>query len=309
MANERRPAAPQPARPNWRQELAQALGVPAAALGRFWGRPRQLGEMYSTFEVPKKHDGVRTIAAPAGPLKRLQRRIYERLLAGAWQHDACCGFRRGRGIVDNARRHVGQELVINVDLRDFFPTITAPRVYGVFRRLGQGHEAAVFLTSLTTREGTLPQGAPTSPALANLVCRRLDARLQGLAARLGAAYSRYADDLTFSGPAGLERALPLIREIIGSEHFTVAQEKLRLMRQGRRQEVTGLVVNEQVSVPRAVRRRLRSAVHHRCEGRPLHWEGAPLTAAALAGHLAYLNAVQPEAAAALRRRLDGGGEG
>jgi hypothetical protein len=211
-------------------ELAKWLGLPEEEL-RDWRRgppppPRSFQYTYSRFELPKRSGGTRAIDAPSEALKDLQRRILRRLLAPLPVHPAATGFVRGRSIVDNARPHAARGVVINIDLADFFPSITAARVRALFRALGWGGEAANILTNICTHEGRLPQGAPTSPAISNLVCRKLDARLAALMsatelrrfevrdprtgeiiARSAAqeiedgSYTRYADDLTFSLPA------------------------------------------------------------------------------------------------------------
>jgi retron-type reverse transcriptase len=184
-------------------------------------------------------------------------------------HPAATGFVRGRSIADNARPHVRQGVVINLDLADFFPTITAERVAAMFRGLGWDADAATILSRICTDEGRLPQGAPTSPAISNLVCRKLDTRLAELAKRNGGQYTRCADDITFSLP-GLGRnkrlrphkgktrpsrsirprrspsrgLLTTIRQIIEEEGFAIQmRKKVRVQRPHQRQTVTGLVVN------------------------------------------------------------------
>ena len=292
----------QPSKDGWIKNLAKKLEISAAALGPFLGGDKKIGDMYYSFEIPKRHGGTRRISAPAPRLKKLQRRVYEKLLANAEYMEPCRGFMKGIGIKDNAKVHTGQPLVINMDLRDFFPSVPIRLVYRVFRNLAGSKAAGVFLAALTTKDGVLPQGAPTSPALANLVCKRMDLRLQGLAASVDAKYTRYADDLTFSGPENIIAVMPLVRKIVEEEGFAVAEEKTRIMRNGRRQEVTGLVVNENVSLPRDVRRRLRAAAHHQATSQPLHWDNKPMSEESFAGRLAFLQSVQPDVAVKLKRK-------
>lgn len=260
---------------------------------------------YTVSRIAKRHGGFREISAPEGRLAHVQRAVLDRLLAPVPLSDACHGFRREHSTSSNAAPHVGQEMVINLDLRDFFPTITSGRVAGLFRQLDLpgGTMGRAFLVDAVTFRGRLPQGAPTSPAIANLVCRRLDSRLAGLARCAGAGYTRYADDLTFSGPAEIASLLPAARRIVDDEGFVVAKEKTRLMRRGSRQDVTGLTVNQQVSVPRAIRRRLRAAVHAVSHGRRPSWKGAPLSMDQLRGHLAYLRSVHPAEADLLLAKI------
>jgi retron-type reverse transcriptase len=254
--------------------------------------PRQLKQLkpeYRQFTIPKRSGGVRQISAPSDELKRVQQRILRRLLRGLRAHDAAHGFERGRSIVTNARIHCGQEVVVRMDLVDFFPSTRARRVHRYFRRIGWNRSAARLLTRLCTHEGGLPQGAPTSPRLSNLVNYRLDARIAGKVAAFGGRYTRYADDLTISFPAEepeedwvIRSGPPLpflleghpgkirylrsfIRRIMGEAGYQIhRRKKMSVRRRHHRQLVTGLVVNEKVNLPRETRRRLR-AVAHRME--------------------------------------------
>jgi RNA-directed DNA polymerase len=218
-------------------------------------------------------------------------------------HRSCHGFRRKKSIITNAKPHTGKNVLINIDLKDFFPSISGGRVYGIFTSLGFDNEVARFLTRITTYKNSLPQGAPTSPALANLVCRRLDSRLAGLSKRLKARYTRYADDMTFSGKENIITAIPLIRQIIKDEGFMVAEKKARIVRKGNRQEVTGLTVNKKVSIPRHLRRRIRAVIHRLSLNREITWKGKNLSLASLQGHISYLNAVHPELAQKYRSQF------
>ena len=266
-------------------DLAKWLDMPEAELREWLGsRPIwTLGYEYSRFTLPKRRGGERTIEAPSDKLKALQRRVLHRLLNPLLAHPAATGFVRGRSIVDNARPHVGRGVVINLDLADFFPTITAERVAALFRARGWDVDSAAILSRICTNEGHLPQGAPTSPAISNLVCRKLDERLDRLIQRLKGNYTRYADDMTISLP-GLGRnkrlrrhkgrktlsrpqfvsrnLLTLIRQIIEQEGFRIQmKKKVRVQRPHQRQTATGLVVNQAVHLPRDVRRRIRAMRH------------------------------------------------
>ncbi len=256
-------------------ELARRLGVSEREL-------RAVTVAYRAFHVPKSTGGTRTILAPAPPLKAMQRRILHRLFRRLNAHPSATGFERGHSIVSNALPHVGQELLIKLDIRDFFGATPAERVQHYLYRIGWDAEATSLLIRLCTHENALPQGAPTSPRLSNLVNYRLDARLAEFARRRELAYSRYADDLTFSGPARsrssrfdakmepvpvpVERINDVIhevKEIVAEEGYALhTDKKLRIARRHDRQLVTGLVVNDKVQLPRATRRRLR-AIEHR----------------------------------------------
>lgn len=269
-------------------DLAQWLDMPEAELREWLGsRPMWArGYEYTCFTLPKRRGGARTIEAPNDKLKTLQRRVLRRLLNPLPMHPAATGFIRGRSIVDNARPHVGSGVVINLDLADFFPTITIERVAALFRALGWDADSATILSRICTNDGRLPQGAPTSPAISNLVCRKLDERLSALAEKFDGEYTRYADDITISLP-GLGRnkrlrphkgksrpgwsrpvksptrsLLTWIRRIIEEEGFRIQmKKKVHIQRPHQRQTATGLVVNHTINLPRVTRRRIRAMQH------------------------------------------------
>ncbi len=286
----------------------------------------------------------RWLARPAGPprlieqpkrlLKETQRRLLREILAAIPPHDAAHGFRRGHSALTHARRHTGQEVVLRFDLEDFFAAIAAGRVYGVFRAAGYPEAVAAALTGLVTnsvpeaewaaaprsaepgaiaahhRLGRrlaaphLPQGAPTSPALANLCAYRLDCRLAGLADRFEAVYSRYADDITLSGGRRLHAAAAGVRRAVEAistdEGFRLNTRKSQLMTRAGRQRVCGIVVNEHPNAARDDYDRLRAAVHQA----GLHPETLDAAARArLRGRIAWVEALDPARGAKLRRRF------
>lgn len=261
---------------------------------------------YKEFSFPKPGGEARVILAPEGKLLTLQRWILRHILDHARPHKYAHGFVRGRSILGNARPHVGREVVIRLDLKDFFPSITHDRVRKVFQRLGYPYRVAVLLTNLCTVAGRLPQGTPTSPALSNLVFLRTDRRFEGLARKMKFRYSRYADDLVFSSNnPRLPCLLPLFRQIVREEGFTVNEDKVRIMRRGQRQQVTGLVLNRKPNLRREQLRLLRAAVH-RLQTRgpqavrlPSRQRGEHDPEYVLRGHLAFLRMVNPEQGAAL----------
>lgn len=257
-------------------ELARRLGVGEAEL-------RALRPAYRRFQVPKRTGGWRTIYEPEESLKRVQRLLLRRLLRRLASHTAAQGFERGRSIVTCALPHARRAVVLRMDIRDFFTSTRAARVEKYFRRVGWDAEAAALLTRLCTHEGGLPQGAPTSPRLSNLVNFQLDARLAALARKCGAAYTRYADDLTFSfaadDHASVRQVIRVTKEVLGEAGYRLhTDKKLRVLRRHQRQTVAGLVVNERVRLPRRTRRRLRAVEHHAS-----HWRAPTLTPAQLEG--------------------------
>lgn len=268
------------------EALASWLNIPLGRL--FWFTYRQRTDRvwhYFRFTIPKRTGGERVILAPKAELKAIQHQILHEILVRVPVHACAHGFVNGRSIITNATPHIGQAYVLNLDLKDFFPTITYARVCGLFSSLGYPLVVARELAFLCTTDdrqletrlidnkkttlyvshdiNRLVQGAPTSPAISNLIARRLDARLDGLARSLGFTYTRYADDLTFSGPdkGKALRILDVAQRIIAAEGFVVNQKKTRLYPQSTRQIVTGIVVNEQLSTPRQLRRQIRAILH------------------------------------------------
>lgn len=297
-------------------ELAAFLGLPDEGALRRWMRPGAAsGSAYVEFEVPKASGGSRRIATPRPELKRIQQRVLREILDRVAAHASCHGFVRGRSVVTNATPHARAAVVVKTDLREFFPSVHYRRVRGFFERLGYSREVGGALAGLTTYRpkcddgevawpGVLAQGAPTSPALANLVCLRLDARLSGLAAKVGAVYTRYADDMTFSfvdEPAvSVGRFLWWVDQICQDEGFVENTRKRRVLRRCDSQRVTGVVVNSGASVPREARRRFRAILQNcRVHGIDSQARGHPDFRGYLRGFAAWVQMVQPERGAKL----------
>jgi retron-type reverse transcriptase len=283
---------------------------------------------YVYFEVPKRSGGVRQLAAPHRSLAAAQRFVLAQILEKIPVEAPAHGFVKGHSTVTNAEGHRGRDVVINLDLSDFFPSIGFRRVRGVFHKLGYSPAASTVLALLCTEcprrqvefdgrpywvavgERALPQGACTSPALSNLVARRLDRRLSGLAKKRDLAYTRYADDLTFSLPEGRRGEVPMllarIRHVIQEEHFGVNPRKGRVQRRGGRQQVTGIVVNDKLGVPREEVRRLRAILHgaRKTGLEAQNREGRPAFGAWLRGMIAYVAMVDRPKGLALLRELD-----
>ena len=247
--------------------------------------------------VAKPSGSLRLIEAPKPRLKQLQRRLLDEILVHIPPHDAAHGFRSGRSVMSFVAPHVGQAIVLKMDLRDFFATITSARVTAIFLTAGYPEPVARWLTGLCTntvplavwneagrheldpvrssaawqarrlyRQPHLPQGAPTSPALANLAAHRLDARLVGIARAAQASYTRYADDLVFSGGEAFARSIgrfPIHAAAIALEEgFTVQHRKTRVMRQGVRQRAAGVVINQKMNISRSEYDQLKAILYN-----------------------------------------------
>jgi RNA-directed DNA polymerase len=242
-------------------ELARRLDLPKQ---RILDTPRD----YNEFQVRKRSGKNRQISAPNRELKQLQRRILRRLLARLKTHPQATGFQPGVSFVDNAQCHQSQAVVIKVDLVDFFPSIQRNKVQAYFRFIGWNRKAARLLTDLTTYRGMLPQGAPTSPRLSNLVNYLLDTQLVALSNRYDGVYTRYADDITISLGEGdwdvHTLVAHLMRTIRRHGYEPHIGRKFDIRRLHQRQVVTGLVVNDRANLPRETRRWLR-AVEHRAK--------------------------------------------
>jgi RNA-directed DNA polymerase len=302
---------------------------------------------YRTF--PRVGGPPRVIEAPKARLKEIQRWLLHKILDHVPVHRDAHGFTRGRSVIGHARRHTGHEVLLALDLRDFFASIAAGRVYGTFRTIGYAPAVAHVLTGLctnvvpqtvwevvsrTTTPGDrargarftlgrrlatphLPQGAPTSPALANLAAFGLDRRLAGLARSLDLSYSRYADDLTFSGSARLRRQRrsieALIVQIAHEEGFAINADKTALRSRGSRQTVCGIVVNGRPNITRIEYDRLRALLHNAARTAPAAQNRARLPdfEAHVRGRIAWVSALNPGRGAKLHElfeRVDWGAD-
>ena len=275
----------------------------------------------------------RLLEVPGLRLRAIHRRVLDDVLASIPLHSAAHGFVPSRSAVTGAAVHTGAEVVINLDLISFFARVSAGRVYGVLRQAGIPEAVAHTLTGLAAhavpphvlaamppggspserfalRQALaaphLPQGAPTSPALANLAVRRLDSRLAGWVDAAGGQYTRYADDLAFSGPVELaRRANAFIRgvtRIVEDEGHTINPHKTRVRGASVRQAVTGVVVNERTNTPRRDFDRLRAVLHNAAVHGPESQNrgGHPDFRAHLLGHISWMESVNPARGVRLR---------
>lgn len=310
-------------------ELAEAMGISLSEL-RFLTFNRQVSKVshYKRFNLAKKTGGVREISAPMPRLKRVQYWLKANVLEKVNLHNSAHGFICERSIMTNALPHVGQSIVINMDLQNFFPTISYRRVKGMFQRFGYSEEISILLALLSTEpkcdevdmdgetffiaqgERVLPQGAPTSPVIANIICRKLDRRISDCAQKLGFSYTRYADDLTFSSQQNdsetVQKLLWRVKMIIQDEGFILHPQKTKVMRSHQQQEVTGIVVNEKPNLSRKKRKQLRATLFQiekdGLNGK--HWQESDDVLRSLIGFVNYYNMIDPDKAAAYKLQLN-----
>ncbi len=288
--------------------------------------------------LSKRSGNVRLIEAPKQHLKQIQRQILGEILDRIPAHPAAHGFVPGRSIQTYAEPHVGQHVVLRMDLEDFFPSVSGLRVQAALRVAGYPEHVADLLGGICTTKTArsvwrgnevreiapdtltglrelyakrhLPQGAPTSPALANLCCYRADCRLQGLAWSANAVYTRYADDLAFSGDvrfaARLDSFAAQVAAILSEEGFSVNHRKTRIMRQGVRQHLAGLVVNRRINTPRAEFDRLKAVLTNCVQHGPESQNRAqhPAFQAHLSGRVSFVEQVNPAKGERLRKILN-----
>src|SRR5919202_5878690 len=310
------------------EQIASAMGISVGQL-RFLAFSRKTSTIshYIRFQIPKKTGGERLISAPMPRLKAAQHWILVNILEKLELHDGAHGFRRDRSIVSNAQPHVGAEVIINLDLKDFFPSISYKRVKGLFQSFGYSEAAATIFGLLCTQptveeveldgktyyvattDRHLPQGSPASPAITNLLCRRLDRRLTGMAENLGFVYTRYADDLTFSASGdSLQNICNVLRHtesIVAHEGFTINEQKTRILRKSRQQEVTGVVVNSQLNVSKKELKRFRATLFQIEKDGPegKHWGNSSDVMASIQGFANFVAMVNPEKGAQFQEQV------
>lgn len=219
-------------------------------------------KFYRTFKIPKKSGGEREISEPLPSLKEVQHWILDEILYRHPVSRYAKAYVRNRSIRENARFHVQQEIVLTIDIKDFFPSLRYKKVYGVFAGLGYSVPVATLLSNLCCLNGGLPQGAPTSPALSNILMINVDKRISGFIKKNEIRYTRYADDMTFSGDFDPGMVIKFVRSVLQDANLKVNEKKIRIRKPGQRQEVTGVIVNEKIQAPKEMRKKLRQSVYY-----------------------------------------------
>lgn len=265
-------------------------------------------KFYRSFTIPKRKGGVREILSPFPILTEIQTWIFKNILSSISIDPACYGFVHGRNIVDNAKMHIGGEELLTIDIHDFFGAINENRVVSVFRSLGYSKRVSSDLASFCCLGGALPQGACTSPILSNIIATRIDERLSGLAKKLRLTYTRYADDMAFSGDRVPRNLIRTIETILREEGFAINKQKTKLKIGNGRKIVTGLLVNEDsVRVPKQYKRRIRQEIHYISKfGLSNHLkkkgEFDPIYIERLLGKLNFILTVEPDNVFALEAK-------
>lgn len=274
--------------------------------------------VYRTFKIPKKNGGCRVIEAPCFRLKKIQKHLDRFLLRRFHLLENCCGFIKDKSVLDNAKPHLRPDVkklhILKMDIKDFFPsvkkedildlidtTIDAKNRFKVPSKIGEAIEREPgVLAEILTYKGRLPQGAPTSPTMSNIIATGTDKRIKGLTKRFNedlkvpVRYTRYADDLTFSGKKEvLIKLISHVKNILKDEGFEVNHRKTSLKGRGARQTVTGVVVNDKPNVPREYRRRIRAILHDCLTNGPEHAnrENRYNFKEWLEGHISYIRMI------------------
>jgi len=217
---------------------------------------------YRTFYIEKKNGNFREINEPLPSLKEIQNWILKEILYLVKVSPYAKAYIKGKSVKDNARFHRKQKKVLSMDIKNFFPSITFRRVLHVFRNIGYRESVAVMLANLCCLNGCLPQGAPTSPMLSNIIASSLDYKIVNYIGKEKIRYTRYADDLTFSGDFKEGDLIKNVERIVNREGFKINERKTRIRHRNQRQEVTGIVVNEKMQISRKIRHKIRSDVYY-----------------------------------------------
>ncbi len=243
------------------KHLASMIGVNDDILDKMIVHPERY---YRSFTIPKRQGGEREICAPYPVLMMVQRWIYDNILSPSIAFpEPVVGFVPGKSVLNNAAPHLGNPFVLKMDIKDFFPSVTINRVISVFRNLGYHHRLAYGLAALCCYNGALPQGAPTSPVLSNIIAKRLDKRIIGFADKIGLTYSRYADDITLSGERIETSHIRFIEHLVKDEGFVVNQTKTQLLGPKVKKVVTGVSISSgKATIPRNMKRRIRQEAYY-----------------------------------------------
>ena len=242
------------------RHLRKLLNIKKIDQHKFFGPEREFS--YKVFYIPKRSGGFRKIESPSQELELMQKWIKIHILEKFTISNSAKGFKKGSSIVNNANCHCNKKYVLNMDVLNFFPSIKYSKIFKLFNYIGYNKEVCHLLTQLCTNgDNVLPQGAPTSPIISNLVNFRLDKRLYCLAKSIGGDYTRYADDITISSNIRLEKYVKIVKVILKDEGYNINTKKTRIKNSGQKQEVTGLIVNRKIAVDKKITKELNQAIY------------------------------------------------
>lgn len=218
---------------------------------------------YRNFTIPKRSGGDRTISSPYPLLRGCQEWIFHNILKNINTGEHAYAFVEGRSIKDHARIHLGARQLLKVDIKDFFGHVTTARVNSIFKHLGYTSQVSAILAGLCCHKGGLPQGACTSPIISNIVAKRLDRRFFALSTKIGLHYSRYADDMAFSGAYIPRNLVHFVDQVLISEGFEINTTKTVLKTGRQKKVITGISIssNDRLRVTKSYRRNFRKDVY------------------------------------------------
>lgn len=290
--------------------LANLMGVSIESLNYYI---KNSNDFYKNYKIRKKSGGFRTISAPSLNLKKIQRWILDNVLVYFHTNECSFGFKKNSNIKYNAQQHTSKEIVYNIDLKDFFPSISGQSIYFLFYNLGYSSSVSFAFMRLLSFNNSLPQGSPCSPCVANIICFNMDNELQSFATKIDATYTRYADDLTFSTNNKLtnfKKDTIKIKKIIEYYGFKLNKKKERIQLSYQPQIVTGLIVNDGVKVRRKFKKKIEQEIYY-CEkfGVYSHLDRSHKSHKSfykeyIYGKVNFLNDIEPEIARDFRKRLD-----
>ena len=218
---------------------------------------------YKVFKIPKRNGGYRTIYEPDYTLKSIQRNILNNVLNERITSSYAKAYKKGLSLVDNAIPHLNKKVILKLDIKDFFPSIDFLKVYKkAFPRNIYPEAVASLLTNLTTYNNFLPQGTPTSSYISNLVLRSFDIKVGNFCEDRNISYTRYCDDMTFSGDFDTNEVITFVKNALYKEGFILNKQKIKIIKPNKAQIVTGIVCNEKLSIPRPYKKAIRQSIYY-----------------------------------------------
>lgn len=291
------------------KHLAALLGIKYSTLSYY---VYQNTKFYKKFKISKKNGGFREIDSPSLNLKKIQKWILENILETIDVSQNAFGFRKNLSISDNAINHTHRKIVYNIDIKNFFPSISREDVFYIFYKLGYTYEISYIFSKLLTNDDRLPQGAPTSPYLSNIKCEKLDKSLELFCQRINATYTRYADDITVStnNSKSVKQDIKTIKKIILKHNFNINFKKERLQKSNQMQEVTGLIVNNGVKIKRQYKKEVEKEIYY-CKKfgvtshlKKTNQDHLSFYKEYLYGKVNFINSIEPDVADRYYRELE-----